>query len=312
MPIITISRQICSFGDEIVAVLSQKLGFELIDREKLLSKFSDDILSPYELKMLKESAKFYLNKNINGETYLEYLNRSLHEYAKTNSAILTGFGAQAIFTNDKNAVRVRIMAPQDVRIARLKKQYHVSQEEAEQILSKTDKKHKKFVYTLFGADWTDLSYYDMILNTANISVDECVSSIIALYKERELRLQMEKKEEESNIISNISEMPMLKNTSEKEFAQILDMYQIEWKYEPKTFPVEWDAEGNVTSAFSPDFYLTKFDTYIELTTMNQKYVTEKNKKVKMLSQLYPGINIKIVYKKDFYSLLDRFKIGKGE
>ena len=312
MPIITISRQICSFGDEIVAVLSQKLGFELIDREKLLSKFSDDILSPYELKMLKESARFYLNKGSNGETYLEYLNRSLHEYAKTNSAILTGFGAQVIFTNDKNAVRVRIMAPQDVRIARLKKQYHVSQEEAEQILSKTDKKHKKFVYTLFGADWTDLSYYDMILNTANISIDECVSSIIALYKERELRLQMEKKEEESNIISNISEMPMLKNTSEKEFAQILDMYQIEWKYEPKTFPVEWDAEGNVTSAFSPDFYLTKFDTYIELTTMNQKYVTEKNKKVKMLSQLYPGINIKIVYKKDFYSLLDRFKIGKGE
>ena len=67
-----------------------------------------------------------------------------------------------------------------------------------------------------------------------------------------------------------------------------------------------DAEGNVILAFSPDFYLTQFDTYIELTTMNQRYVTEKNKKVKRLRELYPGINIRIVYKKDFQSLVERF------
>ncbi|MEZ4357197.1 MAG: cytidylate kinase family protein [Eubacteriales bacterium] len=312
MSIITISRQACSFGDEVAEVLSQKLGLELIDREKLLSKFFDGILTPYELKMLRESAKFYLNVSSNGETFIERLSRSLHEYAKTNSAILIGFASQVIFKCNKDAINIRIMAPHDIRITRIKKQYHVSASEAEQILLQTDKKHKKFVYTLFQADWTDPSYYDMILNTGGVSVDECVSSIIALFKERELRIKIEKEQEESNIINNISEVPIFKNTSEKEFAQILDMYQIEWKYEPKTFPVEWDAEGNVTSAFSPDFYLTKFDTYIELTTMNQKYVTEKNKKIKRLNQLYPGINIKIVYKKDFYSLLERFKICKGE
>jgi len=92
----------------------------------------------------------------------------------------------------------------------------------------------------------------------------------------------------------------------------LDMYQIDWQYEPKTFPIEWDAEGNVTMAFSPDFYLTKFDTYIELTTMNQKYVTIKNRKAKKLRELYPGTKIKVVYKRDFYSLIDRYNLGKGE
>jgi hypothetical protein len=97
-----------------------------------------------------------------------------------------------------------------------------------------------------------------------------------------------------------------KHPAEEEFASILDMYGIEWQYEPRTFPVQWDAEGNVTMAFSPDFYLTKFDTYIEITTMDQKYVTTKNKKVKRLRELYPGININIVYKKDFHTLLKRF------
>jgi hypothetical protein len=84
------------------------------------------------------------------------------------------------------------------------------------------------------------------------------------------------------------------------------MHQIEWKYEPRTFPVEWDAEGNVTLAFSPDFYLVQFDTYLELTTMNQRYVTEKNKKLRRVRELYPGTHIKIVYKKDFQSLVERF------
>ena len=103
---------------------------------------------------------------------------------------------------------------------------------------------------------------------------------------------------------------VFKHPSEEEFASILDMHDIEWQYEPRTFPIKWDAEGNVTQAFSPDFYLPRFDTYIELTTMDQKYVSEKKKKVELLKKLYPGININIVFKNDFYSLVKRFGLRK--
>ena len=34
------------------------------------------------------------------------------------------------------------------------------------------------------------------------------------------------------------------HASEKEFAKILDFYRIKWKYEPRTFPIEWDKNGN--------------------------------------------------------------------
>ena len=88
------------------------------------------------------------------------------------------------------------------------------------------------------------------------------------------------------------------------------MYGLEWEYEPHTFPIEWDSEGNITGAFSPDFYLPRFDTYIELTTMNQKYVSGKKKKMRKLKELYPGINIKMVFKSDFHSLLRRFGLDK--
>lgn len=98
--------------------------------------------------------------------------------------------------------------------------------------------------------------------------------------------------------------------SEREFAKILDFYGIGWQYEPKTFPVEWDEDGNPVLSFTPDFYLPFYDLYIELTTLNQKLVTKKNRKLKRLRVLYPDINIKLFYKKDFQSLLFNKQINK--
>ncbi len=100
--------------------------------------------------------------------------------------------------------------------------------------------------------------------------------------------------------------------SERAAAEILDYYRIRWEYEPTTFPIEWDRAGNVIASFSPDFYLVDFDLYIELTTMNQKLVTKKNRKVRRLKELYPEINVKIFYQKDFRRLLARFGVGVEE
>jgi hypothetical protein len=95
--------------------------------------------------------------------------------------------------------------------------------------------------------------------------------------------------------------------SERVAAQILDYYGIRWEYEPTTFPIEWNAKGVAIASFSPDFYLPDFDLYIELTTMSQKLVTKKNRKVRRLRELYPDISVKIFYQKDFRALC--FKYG---
>lgn len=95
--------------------------------------------------------------------------------------------------------------------------------------------------------------------------------------------------------------------SERVCAEILDFYGIAWEYEARTFPIEFDHKGRVIAYFTPDFYLPELDLYLELTTMSQKLVTKKNRKVRRLRELYPGINIKILYQKDFKNLL--FKYG---
>ena len=58
--------------------------------------------------------------------------------------------------------------------------------------------------------------------------------------------------------------------------------------------------------FTPDFYLPQYDLYIEITTLNQKLVTKKNRKVRRLRELYPGVNCKIFYQRDYLSLVSKY------
>jgi len=96
------------------------------------------------------------------------------------------------------------------------------------------------------------------------------------------------------------------HASERQFAKLLDFYQIEWQYEPRSFDLERDDEGNVTQRFTPDFFLPAYDLFIEITTLNQKLVTKKNRKVRRLRELYPEINCKIFYQRDYLSLVMKY------
>lgn len=100
--------------------------------------------------------------------------------------------------------------------------------------------------------------------------------------------------------------PQFANSSEEECARILDYYNIPWMYEPRTFVLERDEAGNVIEAFTPDFYLTEQDLFIELTTMKQAHVTKKNMKIRKVKERFPEINIKLFYKRDFLKLAEKF------
>jgi hypothetical protein len=96
------------------------------------------------------------------------------------------------------------------------------------------------------------------------------------------------------------------HASERQFARLLDFYQIDWEYEPRSFDLERDRQGNVTQRFTPDFYLPAYDLYIEITTMSQKLVTRKNRKVRRLQELYPDVKCKIFYQRDYLSLVTKY------
>ena len=104
--------------------------------------------------------------------------------------------------------------------------------------------------------------------------------------------------------------PDFAHNIEEEFARILDYYGIEWLYEPRTFALAWDEQGNVTQAFAPDFYLPGEDLYVELTTMRPKLITRKNRKLRRLKELYPEINVKLFRRQDLRDLLIEYGLDE--
>ena len=102
--------------------------------------------------------------------------------------------------------------------------------------------------------------------------------------------------------------PRFAHPSEQEFARILDFYGLRWDYEPLSFPLQWHGDRAV-EMLTPDFYLPELDLYLELTTMKQSLVTQKNRKIRRLRHLYPEVNIKLLYRRDFHRLLAKFGFG---
>jgi bifunctional protein TilS/HprT len=148
-----------------------------------------------------------------------------------------------------------------------------------------------------------------------------VANIIAVSLEKNELYQILKAEHEETVTKRqkLAETPKLPSSSlrpssfghpsEEEFAKLLDFYRIEWLHEPRSFPLAWQ-DGKVVEMFTPDFYLPELDLYIELTTLKQSLITEKNRKLRHLRELYPDINIKLLNKSDYLRLLAKYGYGR--
>jgi hypoxanthine phosphoribosyltransferase len=93
--------------------------------------------------------------------------------------------------------------------------------------------------------------------------------------------------------------------SERLFAALLDVHEVEWEYEPVEFALAWSEDGYPSAGFRPDFWLPAQACFVELTTADQRLVTRKNAKIRRLRQLYPDVALVVVYQRDFFDLLAR-------
>jgi len=147
-----------------------------------------------------------------------------------------------------------------------------------------------------------------------LSVADVCSVIFERAELHQLLEQGYKANERRRKSSQVSPLPTtLKPTSfahssEEDFARLLDFYCIEWLYEPRSFPLRWEGD-KIAEMFTPDFYLPELDLYVELTTLKQNLLTEKNRKLRQLRELYPEVNIRLLNKNDFLKLLAKYGYG---
>jgi len=318
MAIITISRLTGSGGREIATATAQALNFQLIDRDAIDSVVDQQFpVRTEQLSRIKKDRK----------VYQEMVRSAVAETAAAHNLVVLGSGAQFLFVHVAASLRVQIVAPLPYRIARVMRLGAVDRATAERMIEERDREKETFIRTLYGEDWRDPAHYDLVLNIDQFSNDMAVEIIVKAAQAKgieatRVELPPELREEILTTKLDVAQLadlepaedklPEFAHPSEREFARVMDFYRIRWQYEPKTFPIEWDENKNVVKAFTPDFYLPDFDLFIELTTMKQSLVTKKNRKVRLLRELYPDVNIKILYERDYKNLIWKYGLAKEE
>ncbi|MFC1947761.1 hypoxanthine phosphoribosyltransferase [Chloroflexota bacterium] len=148
----------------------------------------------------------------------------------------------------------------------------------------------------------DMNFVSTMANLTSIAINN------HMLRDMTVQIRKDVSREENTSALSYARSATFAHPSEKEFSQILDFYNIEWVYEAHSFPISWEND-RIIEMFTPDFYLPGLDLYIELTTMKQSLVTIKNRKVRLMQELYPDITITLLYKKDYDRLLQRFGYG---
>jgi cytidylate kinase len=306
---ITISGQPGCRTEEVARIAAHRLGFELVTESRLST------LLPKE---------FRISGPVPERAWLDLMLALIGPLACERHMILCFDGSEQLASEFAGTLRVHITAPEAVRAGNLMLDRRLERGPARACLAELEKERKSIAKRRFGRMSPGTGAYDLVLNAASLSSEVAaelielaarssgiaergfLSSADASHLEFRVRLRLSR-----HGITPLARIDFASkqfvNASEQIFANLLDFYRIAWEYEPKSFPIQWDKDGRISEAFTPDFYLPEFDLYVELTTMKQAHVTKKNRKVRLLRAIYPHVNIQVFYQKDFENLM--FKYG---
>lgn len=182
-PVITISRELGSGGASVGKMLANQLDFKYYDRE-LMEHIATVTNSDAEHIQRHETTTrsgfgsmvlgFIDRRNIPDTVYLRSLVKTLKTIGKQGRAVVIGRGGACILTD---ALRIRFIAPFDVRVERMAKIRNLSVEAARQLVLETDHSQKRFLHDFFGCEPNCVQLYDMVINTGSLSLEHCAELV---------------------------------------------------------------------------------------------------------------------------------------
>jgi cytidylate kinase len=298
--------------EEVARISALRLDFELLTQARIRTLMNEE---------------FGAETPIPDKAYPSLVTSVLARVATEHHIVYCAVGGEVQARHFPGMLRVHVVAPENIRIGNLMLDSRIDRPAARQLLLQLEAADRADRRAKFGKTRATADLFDLVLNAESLTSEQMAELIetvvvssglkergyLSMAAEAQLQFQMRLKLARFGIVppDKITlRQKMFANPSEEMFANLLDFYRIAWEYEPRSFPIHFDRDGTVLESFTPDFYLSEFDLYVELTTMKQSLVTRKNRKVRLLRELYPRINIQVFYQKDFENLI--FKYGLAE
>jgi len=220
MAVITISRQFGSGGDEIARRVGEILDYQLFDK-RLVAKTAADVgLSEQEIIDFSEEShkvRSFLDRlfspappvdegfiwkedvwgvrkiegvRLQEDVLLTLMQRAIRSAYEMGKIIIVGRGGQVILRDQPDVLSIRIEAPLEDRIQRVKEvvrksrgEYNadiVLRREAQDLIIARDAASADYLKRFYQVDWDDTSLYHLIINTGKLSIEQAADLITRL------------------------------------------------------------------------------------------------------------------------------------
>lgn len=202
--VITIARGFGSGGKEIGHAVAKALGINCYEHSILtlasqmsgldrshFAKADEKVLKPSLIHSIKETFSAEPEPRfISNDELFSYEAQIMRGLASSESCVIVGKAADYVLRDMDNVFSFYIEAPRAFCLQNVMRKMEVTEEEANELISKTDKTRAEFYkYVTKGNYWTNPVNYDMTLNSAKVGKENCVEVIVNY-----VRMMMEKQE----------------------------------------------------------------------------------------------------------------------
>ncbi len=174
MSIITISRGSLSASSSLAQRTAEKLHWQVVSREDVLKaaeKYGIKETGLGELSFIEQSPRLLDKVSDRKRHYLVCFQAALLDFALNGDFVYNGHLAQFLLSRVPSVVRVLLTAPAEFRISSVMKESGKTRDEAVAYIKLIDERRRKWSQFLYGVNWKDPSYYDLVLNIERVSIE---------------------------------------------------------------------------------------------------------------------------------------------
>ena len=178
MPVITLSREMGSRGDDVAMAVAERLGLRLVGRE-LINRAARAAGAP-EVALAEIDELGLLGVKPSSAVlrlYTQKVNEVIRELADRGDLLVVGRGGQVILADEPGVLHVRVIAPRSMRLQTVQQRCHVTPEAAAARIDASDHARAAYLHRAHGVRWDAANLYDMVLNMAHFSAESATEVV---------------------------------------------------------------------------------------------------------------------------------------
>lgn len=181
MAVVTISREVGSYGSRIAEKVAQVLGYHFVGKLAI-----EQMLYAYGIEKFHEhyhsTPAFwdrFSERGAERDRMLATMKAFTLSLARHGDVVIMGRGCYASLAGFDDVLNVRVQASTPTRLKRLMEKEHIEDaEKAEALLKERDEVRSSFVRSCYGLELNEAEHFDLVVDTTKISVDMATRWII--------------------------------------------------------------------------------------------------------------------------------------